>query len=438
MNRNMTFLSAVLTLGATLPPVLAPLLAQPASTRGEPRARYLGSISCRTPAMTFLRPLRQGEREALIVCSFGMLGRDAVRVVPEPGARLSLLDRTVPELLTDEVVWPNEALPAPSGALDFEALTVAGGFLVPGKNPGAVVLLPLPRGGGTGRMHPLRVTTERAGWFYHRAEWLDVNGDGRLDLLTARARKTVGRPGQGELLWLEQPEPVSGSAKAVGQPWEEHVLLQGPDVHFRTADLDGDGRREILTTQFFSRRLGLHWFEPKTGEAGAAPQLASRILDGRIGEAFDLEVTDLNADGKPDLLVTNHEPDEQAAVFAYEIPSDFRQAPWPRRTLLSGIQTRQRGINSASPGAATAFHPVARATREKPWILVSGDGSQRAHLLRPLSRSPEDWSYEESTLADTQSTVGTCAVGDTDGDGCAEVFVPAYNRDRIFVYTFAR
>jgi hypothetical protein len=37
------------------------------------------------------------------------------------------------------------------------------------------------------------------------AVWIDMNADGRLDLLTSRATKPLFGSGSGELLWLEQP-----------------------------------------------------------------------------------------------------------------------------------------------------------------------------------------------------------------------------------------
>lgn len=53
-------------------------------------------------------------------------------------------------------------------------------------------------------------------------KWVDINGDGRLDYLTARTDTK-----HGELVWLEHPE--EGLNKL---PWDEHVLTSGPDVMF--------------------------------------------------------------------------------------------------------------------------------------------------------------------------------------------------------------
>jgi len=40
----------------------------------------------------------------------------------------------------------------------------------------------------------------------HQATWADMNGDGRLDILTARASKPVVSSPRAEMVWLEQPE----------------------------------------------------------------------------------------------------------------------------------------------------------------------------------------------------------------------------------------
>ena len=60
-----------------------------------------------------------------------------------------------------------------------------------------------------------------------------------------------------------------------------------------------------------------------------------------MGKPFDIELHDLNNDGKLDLLATNHENDDKAAVFGYEIPADLT-SKWKRHTLYSGFKTLQK------------------------------------------------------------------------------------------------
>jgi hypothetical protein len=407
-----------------------------------PVPRSLGVITVNRPAFLALLPFSPGGELGLVISSFRVFGKDTVRTVPRIGEVLGELDTIESVLLSDSVVWPNEVTRTPEGVFDFGSLTVAGGFLVPGKGRGAVSLLPLRSDAPFWAHAPVKLTADRPGWFYHRAMWRDMDGDGGLDVVTARGRKSAFGGAKGRLVWLRQPpglEGVSSLARhrlEADAPWQENVLLEGPDVHFRLHDLDDDGIEEILAAEFFGRRLTLSWFQAREG-ALADRELETRVIDDGLGAAFDLGVVDLDGDGRRDLLVTNHEPDARAAVFAYDVPDDLRQGQWRRHPLLDGIETRQGGMNQASPGQAIAFQPRPGATEGRPWILVAGDGSQRAHLLIPEAEAPGTWGYREEILVDAGATVGQCLAADVDGDGYSEVFVPAWNHDKLHVFTFA-
>jgi len=68
-------------------------------------------------------------------------------------------------------------------------IIIPSGFLVPTKGDGALTIYDLndeePYTGYT-------VTSDSEGeWFYHRAIWLDMDGDGRDDIVTCRAQKPI-------------------------------------------------------------------------------------------------------------------------------------------------------------------------------------------------------------------------------------------------------
>ena len=62
----------------------------------------------------------------------------------------------------------------------------------------------------------------------------------------------------------------------------------------------------------------------------------------------------------------------------------------------------------------------------------------KAHLLRPKSEEANNWEYTEEILIDTGCTVGQSAIADIDGDGGVEIFVPAYDKDLIHVFSYIK
>jgi hypothetical protein len=377
--------------------------------------RQVGMFNVRKAAFLSLERFSANEPYVLSVSSFGLFGENALHIVDNVAS--ALLPNAQPSVreISKDIVWPNEAKAVPSTILGRRGLLVSGGFLVPGNSTGAVTFVDIDT------KEEFVLTSPKKGWFYHRSEWLDVNGDGLKDLVTARGMKSMMGGSGGELLWLENPGKLGEKA------WKEHVIGAGPDVYFRLKDLDNDGFPEIVATQYFSKKLTVWWRD------GAV--WSSIVVDNSLGSAFDSEFVDLNGDGREELLVTNHEG-RDGKVFAYIVPQNFISEKWERKTLVSGIETRQSGFNQASPGQAVSFFPH-KDYRGKPYIVVAGDGSQRAHLVVPASDDPNDWTYNESTLWNAGCTVGQTAVGDVNDDGYADIFVPGYDAGKIAVFTFA-
>jgi hypothetical protein len=137
-----------------------------------------------------------------------------------------------------------------------------------------------------------------------------------------------------------------------------------------------------------------------------------------------------------ELLATNHVNDAKlSGLYAYEIPTNWKTQPWTRHTLYSGIPTRNSGQGQAAPGQAVVFYPYDKpqSKNDMPHIVLSGDGSQMCYLLVPNGA----FNYTVSTLVNVGGTVGTPAVGDVDNDGYVEIFVPAYDANLIYAFTFA-
>jgi hypothetical protein len=216
------------------------------------------------------------------------------------------------------------APPAPHRPQD--ALLVSDGFLVPGKDRGGIYVVKNPCDEVSEWSIRLTNPVSRHQWFYHRAVWVDLTGDGRLSVLTARAKlrkssddpskqqalsesgsQLVSQPRNGQLLWLEMPQPhhydestgtpldkdgtIFDPFSARHLPWKEHVLATGPDVMFAVADLDpNDDTIEVLASQFFDKKVTL-----QSIKRGLKPRVTfSRVIDDRCGAAFGGILADLD------------------------------------------------------------------------------------------------------------------------------------------------
>jgi hypothetical protein len=360
-------------------------------------------------------------KDHLLVSSFQLLGKDQLFSISSWSKGLSSPDQLQISTLSDSITWPNEARTAGDGLFPTNGILVSGGFLVPGKSTGAVTFVPWFQPNAA---YPL--TTAKKGWFYHRTEEWDVNQDGFKDIVTARSHIPMMGTPQGELLWLENP----GSKMSAPLPWQEHVIASGPDVHFRILPSEMGESLTIIATEFSKKRLTAYRQQP----SGKFERI---ILDETLGSAFDVQLADLNSDKQLDLVVTNHEADEKASVFGYEFdPSSLKIKA--RHVLLAGIETRQKAFKAASPGPVTTFWPKNRSgiATQKPWLLISGDGSQKAHILVPTDPvSTDNWTYREHILWNPKSTVGQSTLGDVDKDGLLELFIPAYDANQLAVFT---
>lgn len=396
--------------------------------RGNKSYRPLGKISVKDPAFVRALSCSSGPPSSLWITSFSALAAGEVRTVFNLSASYPDFSDAKIRLLSSAFKWPNIISMAPGEIGEY--LVVPDGFLVPLKETGAIYLLKINCNGTIATAtseEPIELTAPKLSYFYHMVVWRDMNGDGLLDVVTARVNDPIlfGKP-LGQLIWLEQPK----SDPLNNVPWTEHILTDGPETVFVLIDLDpSDDQYEVFAAQFFTKHLGLYVFG-----AGNNSLIYSRYLDETIGPAYMVELVDLNNDGSRDLLVTNHVGGEGGSVFGYEIPSDLRNGDFKRHTLATGFPVTESGSNQFAPGFAYSFKPH-ESYAGKPYILVAGDGSQTAYLLTP---TVADFSYNKSVIISAGGVVGSIGFGDIVGsDGWAEFFVPDYDGNTIYGYTFA-
>lgn len=156
-------------------------------------------------------------------------------------------------------------------------------------------------------------------WAFHPADLgedashmqiLDINGDGRNDVLSASAH------GLG-VWWHEQLK--DGSFKT-------HLMSTTTAQTHSTimADLDGDGKKEFITGKRYLAHNGndagdgdtpyLFYFKL---DPEKAPYFEEYVIDDDSGAGLNISVMDINNDGKPDIIIAN-----KNGVFLFENKMD--------------------------------------------------------------------------------------------------------------------
>jgi len=395
---------------------------------GDFSLAFVRNISVPKPAYTLLRG-----NASMTVTSF-----DAAPIVGKSGVySVDLLagGGTASEVGgSSSIDWPNIPVPVDSSVFGFPALLVGAGFLAPTHGDGGMWVMEdaaspehLP--------HPVRISQPRvapagADWFYHLGVLQDMNGDGLLDVLTSRCHyDAIPTPWsaekQGVLVWLEQPaaDPLGGV------PWVEHILAEGPDFQFTPKPSLSRADFGVVAAEYINERLAYYSLSP-SGE------VTTRVLDSELGPGFGVVYADLDRDGQPDLLATNH-LNINGSVSAYTWEGDLADdhVPVTKHVLADGFSAVSAATGTAAPGDAFAFQPRVGRT-EKPYILVSGDNMNAVFALVPKDESRGSWEYDKVTLAFLGADIGRPSIGDVDGDGYVELFVPAYDADRVCVFRF--
>jgi hypothetical protein len=346
------------------------------------------------------------------------------------------------QLDNTNIVWPNELSYSSESIFNvkvdpYGGVIVPGGFLVPSKENGGLFYYPFTnkdRSSISATTDPILITINNktnTKWFYHRVVRVDLNGDNRKDILTCRTFKPLIGTTKVELVALEYDSQS-------GTYYERLILNNACDVFFEAADLDKDGRIEIVASGFFISKLNvIYTNDPLNNFFNGNIQV--KLIDDAGGKFFDVRVEDLDKTGNLELLVTNHQGNKDqilGSVFYYKLDGNIRNGKWTRNTIYNNFPVLKGGLNQAAPGSAKAFYPNLKDTSGSPYLLVAGDGSEYLYLFEPVANTnPLEYKLTWSQLF-KDKTVGGTSIADINGDGIAEIIAAIYEANTCVIFTF--
>ena len=386
-------------------------------------------FNTKNPAFVNMGKFHGSDEDFLLVSSFGAYASGKVYIVRDIKDAVvnSDVSDLKPTLLdTPSFKWPNNIEVVPYDVFGERAIQVPDGFLVPGKKDGNVFIIRMDADDITKTTETVQITEDKKHYFYHMGYWVDLNGDGRKDFVTARSN---AKAGDGELLWLEHPAEGLDST----EKWTEHVLGNIADVSIEVLELpEYPGEVVVFAAHFFDEAIRMHRVSKKDGSL-----IASKTIDDtNILSAYNVTMVDLNNDGNRQLLVNNHETkDAKNGIWAYEFPADPMNDDWSRQTIASNFHNAfSIFVPQMSPGFGYAICPKGTCKKgERQHILIAGDGDHSAHALYPTGDASK-FEYENTIFDDAKGTVGAMCFSDLDQDGWLEVWVPNYDKDTIELY----
>ena len=258
----------------------------------------------------------------------------------------------------------------------------------------------------------------------HRIELADIDGDGKLDIIIKNGwgynNYTVGTHKQVMGIYLNTSTgPGNISFAAI----ERHYLID-QNNYIQFADIDNDGKVDLISSD--QNNIGLHKNTSTPGNISFATPV---IFAVSTGYAMDIETSDLDGDGKLDIIVAN-QSDGAIHVWRNNATQGIIDS-----TTLTGYQQ----IQSAS--GLNGLYSIATGD-------LNGDG--KPEIIAAHGHPPSiPTGYRKVTVYPNSSTVGTIStgtafqlvpsgqsprvrVGDMDGDGILDIVVSNANAVDLF------
>jgi hypothetical protein len=308
---------------------------------------------------------------------------------------------------------------------------------------------------------------------YHRAHFMDVDGDGLEDFITAKVNMFLWMFSDEQYWWVEwfkkEGDPESDPTSYVG-PYE---IGEGGGFLFDVVDMDGDGDLDVFAPQFFIMEPeslmvkgpgnikgdSLAWFE-NPGSGGGVFGIWNRHTidnwyssENPMGRGMEAIASDIDDDGALELIYSNHNHQDYDAdgnriwpsgVYVLEIPEDPRiTESWRPVTIDSGdasldpndaeavaadVYAVNRSGGPESQGSPGIVKAADVSGDGYPDLLVPGDGKGALYYYESEGVTGSTLAFKRAALYEDPACMpGEADIVDIDGDGLLDVVAAIFD-----------
>jgi hypothetical protein len=316
---------------------------------------------------------------------------------------------------------------------------------------------------------------------YHRARFLDLDGDGLEDFVTTKNHMWYWQWKWATLQytwmeWFKKETDLVAYPSGYSGPYQ---IGDGGGFLFDLTDIDGDGNLDIAAPQFFIYQAGFVrlpagnpdgdsfiWFKnPGKAALAANHNLAwdRHTIDNEwtspnpMGKCNEVAVADIDNDGQKELVVSNHMHQQYstysgsplrywpAGIYYFKIPSNpAATSQWTPLTIETGnpaldpndhaavladVYGVDRGFDDYNGQGSPGLVRAQDITHDGfPDLLVPGDGKGKLYYYESNGSTTSNLNFKRATLyADVACMPAEAKFDDIDGDGDTDVVAAIYD-----------